>query len=506
MFRQQVLVIAPGQHRRALAQRNQLLIGIKHGFRVRQRCFGVNLAIVVAQRNPRLACGESAVFTTVPLHGRAAVIARFTGQNRQQFIRVPALSRAFDIHVVALNVAIIGDARKVRISHANLFALINIGRALHAVQHHRQHFRRRDAVFPFITETGDDARLIVVTPEQRIPGAIVHSLLPVPEQRFQRHKIRSRQRPLLSAGVVHLQMVEVKGHREFAAVERRIFLAMFKRGGGHFAHRHQISRGEDIAAHLLQKFVRSRTVGIKAAAIASGIGREGLVFGDNIDHVEAQAVDAAIGPKFADFFQLCAHGRVFPVQIRLLNGVQMQIVLLAFGVPLPGVAAKLRLPVVRRGGRLAVAPDIELAIRTLFAERFPEPGMLGRSVVQHHIQHDTNSSRLRLSHQLVEIVQRAVGGVDSGIVGHIVAVIHLRRDIERRQPDSVNAKLLQIVEAGGDTAQIAGTGAGRILETLRIDLINNAVLPPEGKGIHIAFLLQKRGATARPENKMSDNL
>lgn len=281
---------------------------------------------------------------------------------------------------------------------------------------------------------------------------------------------------------------------------------MLKRGGGHFAHRHQVARGKDIAAHLLQKFVRSRTIGIEAPAVARGIGREGLVFGDNIDHVEAQAVDAAIGPEFADFFQLRAHRRIFPVQIRLLDGVQMQIVLLAFGVPLPGVAAKLRLPVVRRRGRFAVAPDIELTIRALFVERFAEPGVLGRRVVQHHIQHDTNSSRLRLGHQLVEIVERAVGGIDSGIVGHIVAVIHLRRDVKRRQPDSVNAELLQIVEAGGHAAQIAGAGPGGVLETLWIDLINNAVLPPEGKGIHIAFLLQKRGATARPENKTSDNL
>ena len=213
MFRQQILIVAPGQHRRALAQRNQLLIGIKHRFRVRQRRLGVNLAIVIAQRNPRLAGGESAALTTVPLHGRAAVIARFAGQNRQQFIRIPALRRAFDKHVVALNVAIIGNARKVWIRHADLFALIDIGRALHTVKHHRQHFRRRDAVLSLVAEAGDDTRLVVVTPEQRVPRAIVHPLLPVPEQRFQGYKIRARQRPLLAAGIVHFQMVEVEGHR-----------------------------------------------------------------------------------------------------------------------------------------------------------------------------------------------------------------------------------------------------------------------------------------------------
>jgi hypothetical protein len=55
------------------------------------------------------------------------------------------------------------------VGHANLFALIDIGRALHAVQHHRQHFRRRYAVFAFVAKARHDARLIVVTPEQRVP-------------------------------------------------------------------------------------------------------------------------------------------------------------------------------------------------------------------------------------------------------------------------------------------------------------------------------------------------
>jgi predicted homoserine dehydrogenase-like protein len=49
-------------------------------------------------------------------------------------------------------------------------------------------------------------------------------------------------------------------------------LAMFQRGGGHLADRHQTARREDIAAHLLQEFVDPRAVGIKAAAIALGIG------------------------------------------------------------------------------------------------------------------------------------------------------------------------------------------------------------------------------------------
>ena len=87
---------------------------------------------------------------------------------------------------MAFHIAIIGNLAEVRVGHADLFTLVDIGRALHAMQDHRQHFGRRNAVFTFIAKTRHDARLIVVTPEQRVPGLIVHALLPVTEQGFQR--------------------------------------------------------------------------------------------------------------------------------------------------------------------------------------------------------------------------------------------------------------------------------------------------------------------------------
>ena len=72
----------------------------------------------------------------------------------------------------------------------------------------------------------------------------------------------------------------------------------------------------------------------------------------------------------------------------------------------------------------AVAPDIELTIRALFVERFAEPGVLGRRVVQHHIQHDTNSSRLRLGHQLVGHLLGGKQGLAHGLLGGAV-LLHL---------------------------------------------------------------------------------
>ncbi len=221
-------------------------------------------------------------------------------------------------------------------------------------------------------------------------------------------------------------MVEVKGHRQLAAVQRGVLLAVFQRGGRHLADGHQMTRREDIAAHLLQELMHPRAVGVEAATIPVRIAGKGLIFRDQVDHVEAQAVDAAVGPEFADLFQLGAHRRVLPVEIRLLNSEQVQIILTAVGMPLPGVAAKLGAPVVRQGVRFAVAPDIELTVGALLIQRLTEPLVFGRGMVQHHIQHDADPAGLRFRHQGVKIGHRAVGGIDGGVVCHVVAVIHLR--------------------------------------------------------------------------------
>ncbi|CSH27701.1 Uncharacterised protein [Shigella sonnei] len=56
--------------------------------------------------------------------------------------------------------------------------------------------------------------------------------------------------------------------------------------------------------------------------------------------------------------------------------------------------------------------------------------MLGRGMVKHHIENDTNPARFCLRHQFVKIVQRAVGGINRRIVRYIVTVIDLGRDIK----------------------------------------------------------------------------
>ena len=51
-----------------------------------------------------------------------------------------------------------------------------------------------------------------------------------------------------------------------------------------------------------------------------------------------------------------------------------------------------------------------------------------------------------LGNQLVEVIDRTVRRVDGGVVGNVITVIHLRGNVERRQPDGVNTELLQVIK------------------------------------------------------------
>ena len=97
-------------------------------------------------------------------------------------------------------------------------------------------------------------------------------------------------------------------------------------------------------------------------------------------------------------------------------------------------------------------------------------------MVEYHIKHKTDAACLCLADERIHILHRAEARIDGAVVRDIVAVVLLRRDEERSQPEEVDAELPQIVELGGDAIQIAESVAVRIVEGFRIDLVNDLVL------------------------------
>ena len=147
--------------------------------------------------------------------------------------------------------------------------------------------------------------------------------------------------------------------------------------------------------------------------------------------------------------------RVLPVQVGLLAREQVQVVLPAALVELPGRAGERRLPVGRLG---TLAAGLE-------ARRGPGATSTSPASAEAGSRDSTNhgcSSEVWLTtrsitslmprscsagDQRVEIVQRAEQRVDVLVVADVVAVVVHRRAVDRRQPDHVDAELGQVVQA-----------------------------------------------------------
>ena len=126
-----------------------------------------------------------------------------------------------------------------------------------------------------------------------------------------------------------------------------------------------------------------------------------------------------------------------------------------------------------------VAPEIPISLR-VFARgpALQKPRMLVGRMVRHKIQNHLEAAAMDFFEQAIEVFHGAEDRIDAAIIGDIVSKIGHRRRIDRRDPDGVDAKLHQIVEPLQDPVQIANAVAIAVLKRARVDLVDDAVLPP----------------------------
>ena len=104
--------------------------------------------------------------------------------------------------------------------------------------------------------------------------------------------------------------------------------------------------------------------------------------------------------------------------------------------------------------------------------------MLVGGMVRHQIQDEFEVSVMNLLQELIKVVHRPEERIDRAIVGDIVAEIGHRRGIEGRDPECVNSKLHQVIQAAQDAPQIADAVAIAVLKRPWIDLVDDRVFPP----------------------------
>ncbi len=109
------------------------------------------------------------------MHRRSGVIAAFPDNaGPEDLMRHAAALTPFPIGVNAFDIPEIRRTFERIIGHAQFLALINIGRTLHHMQAGSQHFGGNGPVLrPVVAEAGNGPRLVMIIPEEAVPGFIV---------------------------------------------------------------------------------------------------------------------------------------------------------------------------------------------------------------------------------------------------------------------------------------------------------------------------------------------
>ena len=130
---------------------------------------------------------------------------------------------------------------------------------------------------------------------------------------------------------------------------------------------------------------------------------------------------------------------------------------------------------------VGLAPDVEVALRRAGrrAPRRLEPRMLIGGVVDDQLGDDADVAAVRLGHEPIEVVQRAVARMDVLVVRDVVAVVAQRRRVERQQPQRVDAEPLQVVELLGQPGEVADAVVVAVEEGADVRLVDDGVLVPE---------------------------
>ena len=210
-------------------------------------------------------------------------------------------------------------------------------------------------------------------------------------------------------------------------------------------------------------------------AVAVGVvsGQVGVVvevgvFEEARDGVDAEAVDALVHPEAEDVGHGFLDLRIAPVEVGLLLVEVVVVPLTGLLVVGPGGVAEPGLPVVGRAGQdaFAVAPDVPVALGIgARRARLDEPRVLVGGVVDDVVHDDADAALLGLGDHAVEVGHGAVFGIDGGVVGDVVAVVDAGRGIHGRDPDGVDAEVVEVVEARGDAVDVADAVAVGVLES-----------------------------------------
>ena len=232
-----------------------------------------------------------------------------------------------------------------------------------------EHLGRFNSVLSIVAPVGDDPREIVIVHEETVPALPIELVLPFCHAFLQLYEWQGRQIPLfLSRLLIQHHVFELEHHGELAAVRIAVELSVLCIGSPGFPYGDQVALLEGLPAHLLKELMES------GAVVGDLLIR---LFGDLIDHIQAESSHALVHPPEDHIVDLSADLRILPVQIRLFYGKLMEIILLQLRHPLPGRTAEGSSHVIGILSFHTVSPDVIVMIRIIFALlRLQKPSVL----------------------------------------------------------------------------------------------------------------------------------
>ncbi|MCE3291052.1 MAG: hypothetical protein K0R83_3064 [Caulobacter sp.] len=263
---------------------------------------------------------------------------------------------------------------------------------------------------------------------------------------------------------------------------------------GELAEHEAVLVAVDGQADVVQRLDVFDEVGIVEMALEVGGGRpaqrgvavidrvvgQGRVVEVGVGDVEPEAIDAPGQPEVEDVEGGLAGLGMTPVELGLLAQELVVVGLSAQRLVRPGRAAEGAEPVV--GGRavgLERRPDVPV-LPLAALERLVEPGVFVAGVGQDLVEEQLHAALVGPVDDGLQVVHRAVVGVDAVVVADVVAPVAVGRGVDRREPDGVDAERGDVVEFAEHPRQVAMAVAIAVEEAADVDVIDGRAAPPGG--------------------------
>ena len=293
------------------------------------------------------------------------------------------------------------------------------------------------------------------------------------------------ERPGQRAGVlagqreVHgLHADEVEHHGELVARGAAEVGALFLVG------QVDLAKQDRVASPSSEERPQRLQIGMRVAGYVVG---GSVDVGDEERHgVHAEAGQPELQPEPDGLRDVVAHGRVGEVEVGLVGVEMMQVPLAGAFVELPDAVLLVGEDDLGGGVRRRVGtPDVVVAVRVVLAPPGRlEPRMVRGRVVDDEVGDHTDAPVTCGPDELDEVAVRAEPAVHPEEIGHVVAVVAVRRRVEGHQPQAGHAELGEIVNPLGQPRQVTDPVAVGVVVGLDVGAVDDRVLPPQVARAH----------------------